>query len=212
MVVQFSPAGKNATQTLLLENPGGERVAVEIEVFKRKADIDGKENRSEATSDFTIFPEQLTLEPGQKRNLRVTWTGEPAPASELAFRMVASQLPVNLQRPTNREDVKVNLKFVLQYVASLYVTPNDAKPQIEVASAKLLKPGTAEVVLKNKGGAHRVLENAHLKLVGEKGEFVVPETVMQEVRAQNILASDSRRFTIAVPKDFRVKKAELKFE
>jgi fimbrial chaperone protein len=212
MVVQFSPAGRSATQTLTLENPGNERVAVEIEVFHRKIDADGKEDRSAATNDFTVFPAQLTLEPNQKRNLRVTWTGDQAPASELAFRLVASQLPVNLQRPTNRADVKVNLKFVLQYVASLYVTPDGAKAHLEVTAAKMTKPGTAEVTLKNKGNAHRVLENARLKLIGEKGEFTVPEAAMQEVRAQNILAGDSRRFTFTVPKEFRAVRAELKFE
>ncbi|MGE3260670.1 MAG: molecular chaperone [Bacteriovoracia bacterium] len=212
MVVDFSPSGKNATQTLLLDNPGKERVAVQIEIMKRKIDIDGKEDRTEVATDFAVFPEQLTLEAGQKRNVRVTWTGDQAPTTELPFRLVASQLPVTLNRPTNRADVNVNLKFVLQYVASLYVIPNDAKSRVVVAAAGTGKNGNAELLLKNEGNARKVLEKLQIKFVGEKGSYDVPENLMAEVRAQNILAGASRRFTFPVPKEFRVKKAEIRFE
>jgi fimbrial chaperone protein len=212
MVVDFSPSGKSATQTLMLDNPGKERVAVQIEVTKRKIDVDGKEDRTELTTDFAVFPEQVTLEPGQKRNIRVTWTGDQTPAVELPFRLVASQLPVTLNRPTNRADVKVNLKFVLQYVASLYVVPNDAKSKIVVASTKPGKGNQAEVLLKNEGNSRRVLEKARIKLIGEKGAYEIPESALQDLRAQNILAGGSRKFSFAVPKGFHAVKAELRFD
>lgn len=212
MVVDFAPSGKNATQTLLLENPGKERVAVEIEVMKREVDVDGKEKRDVASTDFTIFPEQLTLEAGQKRNVRVTWTGDAAPSTELPFRLVASQLPVTLNRPSNREDVKVNLKFVLQYVASLYVKPEGAQPKLVVERAGTGKTGNAEILLSNQGNSRRVLENARIKFFSEKDNFTVGEEAMQEVRAQNILAGGKRRFSFKAPKGFLVKRAELSFD
>ncbi|MGZ3692873.1 MAG: fimbrial biogenesis chaperone [Bdellovibrionota bacterium] len=212
MVVDFSPSGKGSTQTLMLDNPGKERVAVEIEVVKRKIDVNGLEDRKEPAKDFSVFPEQLTLEPGQKRNIRVTWTGDQAPTTELPFRLVASQLPVTLNRPTNRDDVKVNLKFVLQYVASLYVVPNDAKSHVVVSSVGMGKDGQAEVLLKNDGKSRRVLEKAHIKLIGEKDKFEIPEKALEDVRAQNILAGGSRKFSFAVPKGFHAVKAELSFD
>jgi len=212
MVLEFAPSGKNATQTILLENPDKNRVALQLEVTKRKVDIDGKEDRSEVVEDFVVFPDQLTLEPGQKRNVRVTWVGEGAPKQELAFRLVASQLPVTLDRPTDRADVKVNLKFVLQYVASLYVVPSGVKAEVKVESAKLLKAGSAEVVLRNSGGMHRVLEKAKIRFLGGGKAFEVPEAVMKEVRAQNILAGGARRFQFTVPKDLKDAKAEIQFD
>jgi len=212
MVVEFAPSGKNATQTVLLENTEKTRVALQLEVMKRKVDIDGKEDRSEPASDFVLYPDQLTLEPGQRRNVRLTWTGNAAPSAEQAFRLVASQLPVTLARPTNRVDVKVNLKFILQYVASLYVIPDGAKPDIRVESAKIKKAGRAEIVLKNSGGAHRVLEKSNIKVHSKEKEFAVPEAEMKELRSQNILGGSSRRIEVSVPKDFHDISAEIHFD
>lgn len=212
MVVDFCPAGKCATQTLLLENPGKEKVAVQIEVMKRKIDLEGTEDRTEASADFVVFPEQLTLEPNQKRNVRVTWAGDPAPESELAFRLVASQLPVTLSRPTNRADVNVNLKFVLQYVASLYITPAGAKPDIKIEAAAIKKPGEAEVTLKNHGKTRRLLDGAKIKLISGRNEYQVPENEMKEIRSQNILAGTARKLKVKAPADFKEVKAEIRFE
>ncbi len=202
MVVDFAPSGKEATQTVVLENPDEKRVAVELQTVVRKLDINGKENRTEQAPDFVVFPEQLTLEPKQKRNVRITWTGNQNPEHELAFRLVASQLPVTLERPTGRPDVKVNLKFVLQYVASLYVTPPGARPNLSIKRAKLISPGKVELLVKNSGTKRRLLENATVTLKSGERSFTVPEAPLKEIQAQNILAGGERKFILSVPKDF----------
>ena len=212
MVVEFSPSGKGATQSVLLENPGKERVAIQLEVMKRKIDVDGNEDRSEASPDFVLFPEQLTLEPGQKRNVRLTWTGEAAPTTELPFRLVASQLPVALQRPTNREDIQVNLKFILQYVASLYITPPGAKSKVVVEGASIKKEGTAALTVKNEGNSRRVLEGMHVKFFSGKEAYEVPAAEMKDTRAQNVLAGGKRRLLLKVPNHFKNPRAEIRFE
>lgn len=211
MVVDFAPQGKGTTQTVTLENPGNSRIAVQLEIMKRAIDVNGKENRSEPSSDFVLYPEQLVLEAGQKRNVRITWVGEAEPKVELPFRLVASQLPVALERPTNRADVKVNLKFVLQYVASLYVVPPEAKSRIVVTSASV-KDGKAEVMLENEGNTRRLLEGARIRLTSGAETYEVPEEEMKEVRAQNILAGGSRRFRLSVPKQFKDIRAEIRFD
>jgi fimbrial chaperone protein len=213
MVVDFSPSGKGATQTVLLENPDQERVAVQLEVTRRKVSEEGVEDRTEPAADFVVYPEQLVLEPGQKRNARLTWTGDAAPPAELAFRLVASQLPVALERPTQRADVKVNLKFVLQYVASLYVAPPGAKAEVVVAAAKLKRAGLVEVTVHNRGGLHRLLQGARLRIHAGKEDFAVPEAELATLRAQNLLAGGSRRFEIHVPKSLAGPlTAEIRFD
>lgn len=212
MVLDFSPSGKGSTQTLQLENPGKESVAVQLEVMKRKIAENGEEDRSELAKDFVIFPEQLKLEPGQKRNVRITWTGDADPKQELPFRLVASQLPVELKRPTDRADVKVNLKFVLQYVASLYVVPAGAKSEVKVAEVKPAKDGKVDVVVVNEGTTRRVLEKAHIRFLAGGRSLDANEAEMKDLRTQNILAGTKRRFRLSVPGDFKNPKAEISFE
>jgi fimbrial chaperone protein len=204
MIVDFGPAGAKATQTFLVDNTSKEKVAIQIEVVTRAVDPNGKETRGE-TKDFLIFPEQLSLEPGERRNVRVTYVGEQNLKKELAYRLVASQLQVDFKKPEPK-GASVNVNFLLQYVASLYVSDDTVKPKIEVESVKVVK-NKAEFVLKNAGNRHLVLSDAKL-IFSAKGsdgkvkEWKADATALKNVISENILAGSTRRFVIELPNGF----------
>ena len=60
--------------------------------------LDGIETNQDANDDFIVYPPQLIVPPGTQQVIRVTWIGEPEPPIELAYRLIAEQLPINLSQ------------------------------------------------------------------------------------------------------------------
>ncbi|WP_081111044.1 fimbria/pilus periplasmic chaperone [Bdellovibrio bacteriovorus] len=171
MVVHFSPTGTKATQVLTLENPSTEKVPIQIEVFTRTTDSKGEEVRTK-TDEFNVYPEQVVLLPNEKRNVRVTWSGEINGSDEKAFRIIASQLPVEFRdRNAKPKTNGVNLNFLLQYVASAYVTPEGAVAKVKVKEVKALDKKKISVTVSNEGSAHFVLKPKALRIYS--GESLV---------------------------------------
>lgn len=96
MTAEFDAKGRGATQTFQVDNNGDTEVALEVEALTRKIDLESKETR-EKTKDFMIYPLQLTVKPGEKKNIRVTYVGAEL-EKEQPFRLVVRQLPVNLEK------------------------------------------------------------------------------------------------------------------
>lgn len=209
MVIRFSPDGVAKTQVLSLENKGTEKVPVQIEVVSRDTDSKGEEIRK-PSDDFTIYPEQVVLLPGEKRNVRLTWNGK-IDKVEKAYRVIASQVPVNFKEKNAKAKNGVSLKFLLQYIASAYVVPTDAAAQIKVKSVKLLSDKKLELVLANEGTAHRVLKLKELSVLdGEK--TVVKMTEIKDFDGNNILAGKEKTFTIPLTNSIKASQLKAQIE
>src|ERR1700682_5581388 len=94
----MAPAGPRARLDYLLENESSEPTAVQIGVVRREQAEDGTETLSPADDQFLIFPAQLILLPKVTRTVRVQWLGPVTPQKELSYRIVAEQLPVELNK------------------------------------------------------------------------------------------------------------------
>lgn len=200
MVIHFSPEGNKATQVLTLENPGAEKVPIQIEAFVRTTNAKGEEVRTKS-DDFNIYPEQVVLLPNEKRNVRITWAGDIKGSEEKAFRIIASQLPVDF-KDRNAEPKKngVNLTFLLQYVASAYVTPKEAVAKIKIKEIKKIDGKKISVTVINEGTAHKVLHPKSLKIFS--GEtFLAEISPATELDSINLLPKDEKTVTLATSKD-----------
>jgi fimbrial chaperone protein len=211
MVVYFSPQSNKTTQVLLLENQGTEKVPVQIEAMARSVDKAGEEVRTK-TDDFVIYPEQLVLLPGEKRNVRLTFSGQLKGDQEQAYRIIASQLPVKFAEKnavaTNPQNV--NLNFLLQYVASAYVAPAGAKSQVKVKEARRVDAKKISLTIANEGTAHRVLNPKSLSIYnGDKLQFQMNN--VKELEHINLLPKTEKTVVIVVPKEVSAQnlKAEL---
>lgn len=206
MVVSFSPNGSKATQVLTLENNANEKVPVQVEVFTREIDSKGEEVRK-PTEDFNVYPEQLVLLPNEKRNVRVTYTAGKSAGVEQAYRIVATQVPVEFKdRNAKAQAKKTSLNFLIQYVASAYVTPDGIYPKVIIKDAQLVSSKKLAVTIANEGAAHKILKAKTLRVLSGKDKLIeVPAPV--ELDAVNFLAKTERTITFTLPKEVKADKS-----
>lgn len=197
MVVALPLKTPQASGTYVVENNTKEKVAVQFDVRRRVLSLDGKEERPPATG-FIVYPEQMALEPGEKRSVRISWVSETMPETEQAYRFVASQLPVdfNAEKQASRA-VKIN--FLMEYVASLYLVPPGVKPKMRVVKQVVGKNGL-ELTIANEGTAHFLLDRADVKLSANGKTLPVSKETLDEIRTENVLAGNQRRLVLPLPK------------
>lgn len=205
----FAPSGSGATQSYEVVNDSNEKLAVTVSIVQRNVDVTGKETYQEADDDFLVYPPQILLDPGKQQTLKVTWVGEPQPQKELAYRIIAEQLPIELEKPPENVTKPVGqVKVLMRYLGSVYVRPANVQsdviletiePQDGTNSAKELG-----LTFYNKGTAHAVLKDLELHLdAGGKKITLKPEE-LEEISGTNILAGTKRRLVIPWPEGLPV--------
>jgi len=195
----FEPSGRGVNQVFQVENDRDEPVTVTIGMTGRAVDIDGKETMPE-TEDFTVFPTEIILQPKSSRAVRVKWVGDPAPKTELAYRIVAEETPLNMRRNSPGASVFLTVR----YIGSIYVVPKGAKPAIVVASARAVPAAQGgsqlEVILENTGTRHAIMDEPSLIVTAGGGSHAVDKAAVDKLLGgENILAGNRRRFLLPMP-------------
>ena len=198
------PKGYGVSASFRVENETSNRVAFQISMITREMDELGKETTLSASNLFTVFPPQGIIPPGQKQNVRVVWKGTANPTNELAYRIVAEELPVDLEQ----EKTQSHIKMLVRYLGTVYVRPKNCKPQIQVTrvirAAGENSTNAYEFAISNIGTAHQGLKNTVLSLTDGQGvKTEVRGEQLQGVEGQNILAHHTRRFSVALPPAFK---------
>ncbi len=201
----IEPSGRGSTRTFQITNVDEQPIAVELRIEARDMAVSGEDILEDAEDLFVVFPAQTIVMPGQSQSIRVQWLGEPNPDRELAFRLFAEQLPIDLD-PNPADGARV--RILVRYVASLYVAPRGASADLAVdsadrdagagGSAKLL------VVIENNGSAHALLRNLTLSVTGRDATgadttvALTPEQ-LDGMIGQNVLAGRRRAFRLPWP-------------
>lgn len=216
MSVSLEPQGRNASHSFVVDNNGPEKIAVQISMTHRQVAIDGKELNPEADDDFILYPPQLTLGPNEKRTVRVTWSGSPTPPKELAYRIIAEQLPVDTARPEKKGNAVI--KMLLRYMGAVYVTPKGASPKIEVTKIERTDSGKTGprllIEIENKGTAHQIIKAAKLRLSSGQSSVELSGDEIKALIGENLLAGGVRRYEIPWPSKLQngALKAELEIK
>jgi fimbrial chaperone protein len=215
---EFTPTGTGATQSYQVVNDSDERLAVEISMVKRQMDLAGKESYQEADDDFLVYPPQILLEPQKTQTVRVTWLGDPKPEKELAYRIVAEQLPIDLDKPKENQTKPIGqIKVLLRYLGSVYIEPANVKPDVVLEAAVPQKGTNAAdqlaITLNNQGSARAILKSLKLSLTSAQGTAVTlqPEQ-LKGMNNEVILAGNKRQFVIPWPTGLAVGPVTAKFE
>jgi len=198
--MEFEPAGRGANQVFHLENDSTNTVPVQLSMLTREANWDGKETNAPAEDDFLVYPPQVLLKPHQVQTVRVKWLGTPKPEKELAYRILAEQLPVSLKKEKPGE---ARINVLVRYLGSVYVVPKGAKADVVLASAAPQTDAAGkrrmELILENRGTAHSILNDLRFKIqAGGKTVELGPEE-LKIVGGENILAGQKRRFLLPWP-------------
>lgn len=194
--MDFSPSGRGATQTFRLANNDAEPAAVEITVKSRAMARNGEDVLGEADDQFSIFPTQVVLQPGQVQSVRAQYIGDAAIEHEKAFRLIAEQLPVDVGQAPQTGG---RMRLLVKYVASVYVLPRNAKPSLNVTDASLVREPDGQrwldVTVRNGGGSRKIIKNAALLI----GELKLSGEALSGMEGENLLAQTTRVFRLKAP-------------
>ncbi len=181
--------GTKNSALFYLENDSEQPIAVTASLLKRQMNAEGVETNEKIGDELSIYPSQLIIPPNEKRSVKVTWVGKTVPTTELSYRLVAEQLPIELDK--NKKQ-KASIKVLLRYVAALYVEAEDYSSDVSLKKMDVTDKNIS-FVLENKGKKHQVLSNLEMKVTGKKSIELKAED-LKGMTGENILAMSERIF------------------
>lgn len=204
----FAPSGAGSTKTYRVVNSKETPIAVEVSVVKREVNLLGEETLTPADEDFVVYPPQMILEPQSSQTVRVTWLGETAPESELSYRFIAEQLPVELNA-VDESDAPLSasttgaVQVLLRYAGSLYIRPDGVQPDLQLKTVELERDEVGKkwlaIDLENQGTARQLLKNFNLEITSNQSSISLTEEQLEPMLNHSVLAQKSRRFLIPWP-------------
>jgi fimbrial chaperone protein len=206
----FEPAGAGATQSYQVINDSAEQIAVELSMAERKISLEGQETTESADDDFLVYPSQIVLPPQGVQSVRVTWLGNPNPEKELAYRIIAEQLPINLNNPeeSQAETTSGAVKVMFRYMGSVYIRPKNAESKV-VLNGITHEKGTdgndrLVITFDNQGTRRAVLSELNLNLTSQGSQLTLKPEQLEGVNNGVILAGNQRRFSIPWPQQLPI--------
>ena len=202
---EFSPSGAGSNHLFRVTNTTNQRIAVRIAVRPRVIERDGSEVLGEEAPEFTVFPRNVLLDPGNARSIRVQWNGPARVETEQAFRIIAEQVPIALGGDLPTQGGGIRLTY--RYEGTVYVTPPGARADIQVESVgRETRDGERflRVTLSNTGTRHTILRGAELALTYDPSIAPRIELGPGDLRGlvgENMLAGLTREFLIPAPED-----------
>lgn len=207
---KFSPmstsigVSENKNTTLFyLENDSDQPIAVTATLLKREMDLEGVESNQKIGDELNLYPSQLIIPPNEKRSVKVTWTGKTVPVSELSYRLVAEQLPIDLDKGKKQ---KASIKVLLRYVAALYVAPEDYQSEVILKKIEIDEKHVSFLIA-NTGKIHQVLSNLLIKVkVAGNKDIELNSEDLKGMSGENVLALSERLFRF--PKNGKFKEIQ----
>lgn len=198
--IELSEDQKNAQ--FFVENNTPESMAVEFTVKERIMDEEGKETLSDAPG-MAIFPPQIIIPSNEKRTIRLTWNGDKNIAVEKSFRVIAEQLPLDVNKKNKK---KSGIQMLMRYIAALYVTPKEAQSNL---SGSIEKVGNNfKLVITNNGNRHQVMVRPSISFKKNGEKWTLKGAELKGIEGENILAKNKRIFKLvtsqSIPLDSEV--------
>lgn len=182
-------SGKKSVQ-FIAENETDEKMAIEFSVKERSMDQLGKETLPD-TKSISVFPPQLIIPPKEKRTIRVNWNGPGDIQREIAFRVIAEQLPLNVDAKKKSSGIQM----LMRYMAALYVTPKNVESKLEPV-IQSSKSGELSLLVKNTGSKHQILTKPTLIINKNGKKWILKENDLKSLQGENVLAGSERLFSV----------------
>lgn len=220
IILKGAPSGSKASFSITAINSGDTKTPVQIAVYHREPDANGKEDfekARDASELFQIIPSQVILKPKERKTIRFTYMGDKNLKAEQAFRFIAEEFPVNVSDSSKVKNKTVaSISILSKYVGSIFITPEGSLPNLTATATLDKTDGTNKMLLvfKNAGTAHKILSELKMKILieNDKKEYEFSTDSMQAIGNQNILAGREWRTTIPWPKEIPVSPVKISFE
>ncbi len=206
----FTPTGSDSIQSYEIVNNTDEPIAVEVSMVSTEINLTGEENFTPAEEDFLVYPPQMILAPDEVQTVRVTWLGDPAPAQELTYRLIAEQLPINLLDPEAEVPTRTHgeIKLSFRYVTTVFIRPLGVVPDLSLVSVEPTVVDSGEtkllVTLANQGNGNARLNDWQLELVGQGQTVQLTPANVKEMKGRVILPGQQRQFYLSWPEELPV--------
>ena len=189
------PSGPNANKVFRIINESSKPIAVQLSMTTRKQ-VGNKEVRLPADDKFMIYPPQTIIPAKSAQKVRIQWLGDSQIKDEQAYRLIAEQVYVSLQK----EQTGVNMLMRLE--GALYVQPSKTKSQVKVTQ---LKPegNKRGVTVANVGNRHQLLNKATLNLKHGNQLISLKGKQLLGLEGKNVLGKSTFKFLINKPEQFR---------
>ena len=140
----------------------------------------------------------------------MTWLGNPNPEKELAYRIIAEQLPINLNNPeeSQAETTSGAVKVMFRYMGSVYIRPKNAESKV-VLNGITHEKGTdgndrLVITFDNQGTRRAVLSELNLNLTSQGSQLTLKPEQLEGVNNGVILAGNQRRFSMPWPQQLPI--------
>lgn len=181
------------TGVITVTNDDESRLSFQMKLMVWTQDAQGVDRYAES-SDLIFFPLIMTLEPKEKRIIRVG-TRSPPSVNERTYRLFIEEIPDAGEAKLQGTAVAVKLRFGVP----LFIAPAIVDKRGSIADAKFGK-GEVQVTVKNSGNQHFRFETITLKAAG---------TTVGEVAGWYLLAGAERSYTIKLDNAACVKASKL---
>lgn len=202
IVAEVKSGGDPVEQSFRVDNPSGSPAAVEISVLRRRTTLDGEETREPTGDEFVIFPEQMVLMPGESQLIRIQWLGKIQVVEELAYRVIAEELPVDFAGEQQALGSGPRINLLMRYEGMLYIQPPRGSAHVELVSSRMIiheGEKQLELILVNSGNVHVIMAEPSVRIGQQENAIVLPEAEINQKLKVNMLAGEKRRFLVSWP-------------
>lgn len=181
------------TGVITVTNDDESRLSFQMKLMTWSQDAKGVDHYAES-SDLIFFPLIMTLEPKEKRIIRVG-TKLPPSASERTYRLFIEEITDVAAARSQGTAVSVKLRFGVP----LFIAPAKVEKGGTISDARLAK-GEVQLTVKNSGNQHFRFETVTVTAAGAP---------MGEASGWYLLAGAERSYTIKLDKDACAKARKL---
>jgi len=161
----FLEIAPNRSGAIRVRNTSDGEIPVEVMVFRRTVDANGKQTKTPADDDFILFPPQASLKAQGTQVFRLQPIVEVTDISK-SYYITVRQIPV----PMNDLDLKgVQLQVVFAFDAAVHIVPRKTEGKLEIINSRLttmtVEQPTGEFEDKGNGRRLEVMETVSLPAV-----------------------------------------------
>lgn len=184
--LDFEKGAKSGVITVV--NEGDEKLTLQIKAFEWSQDAEGKDQYTE-TNDLIFFPRLLTLERKEEKIIRAG-IRVPGTLREKTYRLFIEEIPAP------RKTEGVNIAIAIRFGVPIFAKPLKEEVKGEIEKIELLK-GILNIIIRNKGNTHFIIQSINIKGKNAKGE----EVFSKELSGWYLLAGVSRLYSTTIPKE-----------
>ncbi|MFN7906090.1 MAG: hypothetical protein ACK5P5_12990 [Pseudobdellovibrionaceae bacterium] len=190
---QMATQGLESKHTLTLKNDRNEKRFLTIEVVERTWNDKKNVEERVPTKDFKVSEKAITLLPSAEAKLTLDWIGSANLKAEKAYRLIVTEVR------NQQKEGKIEMKSpLIQYIASVFVAPENAKDDVKLVQSKLSGKSNIEVTLTNSGSKHKLMSESGILIQDAKNKSVQQKFLKLEAFQQVILMPGQTK-TIVIP-------------